>query len=122
MHKESIITVIRNVLNEILVSKQQTNPRLARFGSHDETNRRKSLSDYRTGNSDRNNFEKHLKEFSSQNPLDSGETKPEKRVDTHIKVYGHANCSSDYFNNLKKCWEPLIEPCSAIFLFDEVNF
>ena len=37
-----------------------------------------------------------------------------------IRSYGHANLGGDYFNNIKKCWEPLVAPFSAVYLYEKV--
>lgn len=45
--------------------------------------------------------------------------KNSKEVTMHLRLYGHSNVSGDYFNNIKKCWEPLVAPFSLACLYEE---
>lgn len=38
-----------------------------------------------------------------------------------VKVYGEALLWADYYNNLLKCWEPLVEPLSLILIHEKVS-
>lgn len=37
----------------------------------------------------------------------------------HLRCYGHSSFGGDYFNNIKKCWEPLVAPFSAVCLYEK---
>lgn len=41
------------------------------------------------------------------------------KVAMHTRLYGNSNLGVDYFNNIKKCWEPLIAPFALACLYEE---
>ncbi len=49
----------------------------------------------------------------------------EDQIDSALKqearVYLEAITWIDSFNNLKKCWEPFVEPCGAHLLYEKVR-
>ncbi len=42
------------------------------------------------------------------------------KVSNRTRSYGHLYLWGDYFNNLLKCWEPLLESSSFVYVFEEV--
>ena len=43
------------------------------------------------------------------------------KFSNHSRSYGHLYFWGDYFNNLLKCWEPLLEPFSFVYLYEKVT-
>ena len=43
----------------------------------------------------------------------------EEKDPTNLKAYGKISVWSDYFNNLKKCWEPLLEKVIASLMYEK---
>jgi hypothetical protein len=67
---------------------------------------------------------KHKSNYNVDPPKEEGNqnSNPKskrKNVLEHMRSYGHASFGGDYFNNIKKCWEPLLAPFSAVYLYEE---
>ena len=50
----------------------------------------------------------------------SSSTPRGSKVSNRTRSYGHLYLWGDYFNNLLKCWEPLLESSSFVYVFEEV--
>jgi hypothetical protein len=64
-------------------------------------------------------FSPELKRRKSVIYIDEQENQPLK--DHSIKYYGSGLLWSDYFNNMLKCWEPLLEPFTVAVIYEEVH-
>lgn len=57
--------------------------------------------------------------FMSSPTLDTGDETSNVTSDKHVMVFGKTILWGEYFNNMKKCWEPMLEKLVANVLFEK---
>lgn len=59
---------------------------------------------------------------TSNNPsAESGAGAVAQDFDRELMVFGRCMLRTDYFNNMKKCWEPLLETLVTTILYEKVK-